>query len=220
MPEKFLPSGVVIVDINEASGLIKNFAPDVGHLDIVKRGDFVRLLLKFTGPATRDFPAGAKGTEFLTCVVASKTSLGLLKAKVFSRPEMTPYHSVTYGDDLTLSERYVLNHEQSSLDQVKEVEPFLTGVIPVSEPINAEDAKLRAATKNLPPLKPEPDKEFWLRNGTRVKVWVFHSGFWVGAPVDSSFVPGSFMEWTATGASAGGNREFDIVKDPMASEVL
>jgi len=216
MPEKILPPGVVIVDTNEATGLIPGLVINVGMLDRAKRGDFVRLLLKFRTPASLNFAENPKATEFLTAVVASKTPAGRLKVKVFSRPEKTQFHSVTYGDDLTLSDRYVLSHESSSLSQVAEVEPFLTGIIPISQPINAEDAKLRAATQSLPPLTPEPGREYWLRNGALVTVHAFHAGVWIGSPVEG----GATLEWSVSGAHAGGNRDFDIVKDPRASEVV
>lgn len=216
MSEKILPPGVVIVDSNEATGLIPNLTINVGMLDRAKRGDFVRLLLKFKTPSSLNFAENPKATEFVTAVVASKTASGLIKAKVFSRPEMTQFHSVTYGDDLTLSDRYVLSHESSGLSQVAEVEPFLTGVIPISQPINAEDAKVRAAAQSLSSLTPEPGREYWLRNGELVRVHAFHAGVWIGSPVAG----GATLEWSVSGSHAGGNREFDIVKDPRASEVL
>jgi hypothetical protein len=216
MPEKILPSGVVIADTNEATGLVGNLTLKVANLDRVKRGDFVRLLLKFKIPATAQNPENPKATEFLTAVVASKTPNGLLKAKVFSRPEMTQFHSVTYGDDLTLAERYVVSHEQSTVAQAQEVEPFLTGVIPISQPVNAEDAKLRQVAQTLPPIAPEAGKRYWLRNGMIVTVHMFHVGVWVGTSVSD----GTPLEWAANGANAAGNRDFDIVKDPRASEVV
>ena len=213
--DKILPSGVSIVDSNEATGLVPNLTLRVAHLDRVKRGDFIRLLLKFKLPAIGDRPENPKATEFLTCLVASKTPNGLIKAKVFSRPEMTQYHSITYGDDLTLAERYVLTHELSDLKQVAEIEHVLTGMIPEPTPINAEDAKLRVATQNVPPLSPVAGGQYWLRNGVLVRVFAFHAGVWIGAPEG-----GATIEWTGLGAHAGGNRELDIVKDIRASEVI
>lgn len=215
MAEKTLPPGVAIVDTNEASGLIPNLTINVGKLDQAKRGDFVRLLLKFKTPATAEKPENPKATEFVTGVVSSRTGGGLLKVRVYSRPEFSARHSVTFGDDLTLSDRYILSHEQSTPAIAQEVEHVLTGVIPDAAPINAEDAKLREAAKNLPPLGPNPQQQYWLRNGVLVTVYMFHAGVWVGAGQD-----GTNYEWLATGAHAGGQRELDIVKDPRASEVL
>src|SRR5208337_4551938 len=172
--DKILPSGVSIVDSNEATGLVPNLTLRVAHLDRVKRGDFIRLLLKFKLPAIGDRPENPKATEF-------------------SRPEMTQYHSITYGDDLTLAERYVLTHEISDLKQAAEVEHVLTGVIPEPQPINAEDAKLRAATQTLPPFSPEMGGEYWLRNGLRVRVWAFHAGVWIGGLPEGGLGP---VEWT------------------------
>lgn len=228
MAEKTLPPGVAIVDTNEASGLIPNLSINVGKLDQAKRGDFVRLLLKFKTPAVPEVPGegpnrpaipgvpeNPKATEFVTAVVATRTGGGLLKVRVYSKPRQTQFHAVTYGDDLTLNDRYVLSHEQSTMELAQSLEPLLTGVIPQARPINAEDAGLRAATKNLSPLGPNPQQQYWLRNGVLVTVYMFHAGVWVGAGQD-----GTNYEWLATGAHAGGQRELDIVKDPRASEVL
>ena len=228
MAEKTLPSGVAIVDTNEASGLVPNLVINVGNLDRAKRGDFVRLMLKFKTPAIPEVPAGnknqpaipgtpenPKATEFVTAVIASRTPGGLLKVRVYSRPRLTQYHAVTYGDDLTLSDRYIISHEPSTPELAQSLEPLFTGVIPQATPINSEDAALRAATQNLSPLAPNPQQQYWLRNGALVTVYMFHAGVWVGAGND-----GINYEWTATGAHAGGQRELDIVKDPRASEVL
>ena len=230
MPDKLLPPGVVIVDSGEATGLVPNLPLSVAHLGNAKRGDFIRLLVKFTSPAVPGFPAGPnpknqpaiaevpanpRATEFITGVIAGKTSNGLLKVKVYSRPRNTQHHSVTYGDELTIAERHVITHEVSTPLQAQEVEHVLTGVIPEPRPINAEDAKLRAATQNLPPLRPEAGGQYWLRNGTLVRIFAWHAGVWVGGPEG-----GATLEWTPLGEHAGGNRELDIVKDPRASEVV
>jgi hypothetical protein len=230
MPEKTLPAGVFIVDTNEATGLVQNLKIDVGLLDRARRGDFVRVLLKFKKPAVPEVPAGKnpntqppipgipenpRAHEFITVVVANRTPQGFLKGRVISRPQFTQLHSITYGDDLTISDRYVISHEQSTPATAQEMEPLLTGVIPDAAPINAEDAKLRDAIKNLPPLAPNAQQQYWLRNGTLVTVYMFHAGVWVGAGNN-----GTNYEWLATGAHAGGQRELDIVKDPKASEVL
>lgn len=230
MAEKTLPPGVAIVDTNEASGLIPNLSINVGNLDRAKRGDFVRLMLKFKTPAVPEVPAGPtpnqpfipgtpenpKATEFITAVIASRNATsGLTRVRVYSRPRLTQYHAVTYGDDLTLSDRYILSHEPSTPELAQSLEPLFTGVIPQATPINSEDAALRTATKNLPPLAPNPQQQYWLRNGALVTVYMFHAGVWIGAGQD-----GTNYEWLATGAHAGGQRDLDIVKDPRASEVL
>ena len=215
MPEKILPPGVAIVDTNEATGLVPNLGINVGNLDRAKRGDFVRLLLKFRIPPTAETPENPKATEFITGVVSGRTNSGLLKVRVYSRPEFTARHGVNYGDDMSLNDRYVISHESATDAVAKEVEHVLTGVIPQDVPINSEDAKLRNAAKSLPPLAPNPQQQYWLRNGLLVTVYMFHAGVWVGAGND-----GSNYEWTATGAHSGGVRDLDIVKDPRASEVL
>ena len=184
MPEKLLPPGVSIVDSSEAGSLVPNFHLQVGQLNLAKRGDFVRLLLKFTETREGAEP-NLKAFEFITCVVTSKTAAnGLwpwiamgpgLRCKVYSKPEKTRFHSVDYGDELTLAERHVMSHEVSTDKVIAEIQPFLSGVQPETVPINAEDAKLRQATQNLAPLMPEPGKQYWTRNGTLVTVWTYQT---------------------------------------------
>ena len=132
----------------------------IDFLPLAKRGDLIRFLLK-----TPD------ESEFVTCVVTSRTSNGLLRCRVYSRPEKTRLHTVEYGDELTVAENQVVTHEVSSDQIVKDLEPFLTGTIPEAVPVNIEDAKLRAATKNLPAVAPEKGRQYWTRNGTLVTVW-------------------------------------------------
>lgn len=212
--DKLLPPGVVIVDNNEATGLIPGLTLKLAELDRVRRGDFVRLLLKFTRPATEYAPANPKATEFVTCVVSAinRPPLPFIECKVFSRPENTNLHSVVYGDGLAVSERYVVTHEHSSEVQAKEIESFLTGVVPEPVAVNAEDAKLRQASQNLPALAPTANKHYWLRNGSLVTVWTFHNGVWVGGSPDWQ------GEWRADGSSPV-SRDLDIVRDPTAIEV-
>lgn len=222
MPEKTLPVGVVIVDSNEATGIVPNLTLKVSQLDKAKRGDFVQLLLKFRVPYQNGLPQAPKESERLTCVVVGRYSYqggaktGMLKVKVYSRPEMTQVHSIDYGDELTVGDRYVITHESSTPKQISEVEPFLTGVLPENKPINAEDQKLRDAVKNYPPLQPETGREYWLRDGTLVVVFAYLKGVWIGRPVAG----GEVLEWAMNGSSMTNNRELDIVKDPRASEVV
>jgi hypothetical protein len=226
MPDKVLPPGVVIVDSGEATGLVPNLPLSVAHLGNAKRGDFVRVVIKFSSPAIPGVPAGSnpktqpaipevpanpRATEFITALIASKTPNGLLKIKVYSRPQNTQYHSISYGDEMTISERHVITHEASPWAMAQEIEHVLTGVLPEAQPVNAEDAKLRAAVKDFPPLPPEIGGEYWLRNGVRVRIWGFHAGVWVGGPVSEQIT--ATFEWTALGAHAGGNKEMDIVKN-------
>lgn len=173
MPEKLLPAGVSIVDTSEVGGLFPNFILKIGQLNLAKAGDFVRLLLKFMVPVEGEAPR--RDTEFLTAVITSKTGNGLLRCKVYSAPEKTRFHAIDYGDELTVSDNYILTHEASSDQIVKDLQPFLTGVIPEPIPINQEDAKLRAATQHLPPLTPEQGRQYWTRNGTLVTVWTMQT---------------------------------------------
>lgn len=175
MAEKTLPAGVAIVDTNEISSLVPNFTLHVGDLGRARRGDFVRLLLKFSEPAQEGREANSKATEFVTCVVTSRTPGGLLKAKVYSRPEKTLFHSVDHGDELTLGDRYVLSHEISTDQILAKVEPFLSGQKPKVVPLNIEDAKLRAAVDKLPAIPPQQGGIYWLRNGAVVRVWTWQT---------------------------------------------
>ena len=173
MPEKLLPAGVSIVDTSEVFGLVPTFILKLRQLNLAKRRDFVRLLLKFMVPVEGEAPR--RDTEFLTAVITSKTGNGLFRCKVYSAPEKTRFHGVDYGDELTVSDNYILTHEVSTDQIVKDLQPFLTGVIPEPIPINQEDAKLRAATQHLPPLTPEHGRQYWTRNGTLVTVWTHAS---------------------------------------------
>lgn len=210
MPDETLPLGVSIVDTSEVGSLLPSFVLKVAQLNIAKRGDFVRLLLKFTETIEGADP-NPRATEFITCVVTGKGTNGLLRCKVYSLPEKTRYHSVTYGDELTLSDRHVMTHEVSTDQIVSDLQPFLTGIVPAPVPVNAEDAKLRQAVQNLPPFPPQAGHQYWLRNGVLITVWTFQSdkGYWLGGTPD-----GSAMEWASNGAHATGNRDLDIVKDP------
>jgi hypothetical protein len=134
----------------------------IDFLPLAKRGDLIRFLIRFS--------PGNVGTEFVTAVVIGKAN-GLIRCKVYSRPEKTQFHSVEYGDELVINENQVITHEQSTAAVVGDVEPFLTGVIPISRPVNAEDAKIRAVSQNLPSVTPEAGKQYWTRNGTQVTVW-------------------------------------------------
>jgi hypothetical protein len=138
----------------------------IDFLHLAKRGDLIRFLIRFS--------PGNIGTEFVTAVVMGKSN-GLIRSKVYSRPEKTAFHGVEYGDELVINENQVITHEQSTAAVVKDMEVFLTGNKPEVIPINAEDAKLRAATQHLPPLKPEAGKQYWTRNGTLVTVWTFRT---------------------------------------------
>jgi hypothetical protein len=176
VPEKTLPLNASIVDSNEISSYVPNFVLKVGTLGTAKRGDFVRILTKMqVSHHTGDPGEVMRESEFVSCVVTGKTPAGLLKCKVFSRPEKTHLHSIEYGDELTLSERYILSHEPATDQTVAEVEPFLTGVRPQPIPINSEDAKLREASQKLPPLAPQPGRRYWLRNGALVMVWTYQT---------------------------------------------
>jgi hypothetical protein len=140
----------------------------VDFLHLAKRGDLIRFLLKFPVPVS-----DLLDREFVTAVVSK--SGGLIRCKIYSRPEKTQFHGVEYGDELVVNENQVITHEQSSATVGKDMEVFLTGTKPEPIPINAEDAKLRAATQHLPPLKPEAGKQYWTRNGTLVTVWTFRT---------------------------------------------
>jgi hypothetical protein len=140
----------------------------VDMLGMVKRGDLIRLFIMANPPGV---PPPI--TEFVTAVVISRGAGMVLRSKVYSRPEKTLFHSVDYGDELVVTAAQVVSHEQSTERMVKELEPFLTDTVPEDVPVNSDDAKLRAAVKNLPALAPQQGRQYWTRNGTVVSVWTY-----------------------------------------------
>jgi hypothetical protein len=200
---KTLPMNVSIVDTNEATGLQPGLTLKVSTLPLVKRGDFVRLMVKYQD-------GQAKTKEIITCLV-TQAAPDLIQCKVFSAPALTHFHTIEYGDDLTVPERCVIEHESSDAKRVESLEHFLTGVIPPSSPLNAEDAKLRQAAQDLPAIPPQTGRQMWLRNGTVATVWAFFDDrqLWEGT------ADGARVEWKADGSHAGGIRDLDIVREPV-----
>jgi len=208
---KHLPLSVSIVDTNEAGGLQPGLQLKIPYLDRLKRGDFIRVMVKYQEGA-------AKSREILTCLVtATRPGSGLVDCKIFSSPELTHFHTLEYGDDLTIQERSIIEHEPSDPKRVESMEHFLTGVIPQPKPINPEDEKLRHKVETMPAIAPKTNRKYWLRNGTSVTAGAFLENIqqWFGTSPD-----GSQFWWHPDGTSASGNRELDIVKDQSETEVI
>jgi len=131
----------------------------IDQIQNLKRGDLIRFLLVFP-----------TGIEFVTCVATAKAST-LIRCRVYSSPENTRSHGVDYGDELVVNESQIVTHEVSNEQVMAGLQSFLTGVVPEPIPVNAEDAKLRQVTKNLPALTPVAGNQYWTRNGMLVTVW-------------------------------------------------
>jgi hypothetical protein len=195
MVEKILPAGVTILDINLATGKVPGLQLKIADLDKAKRGDWIRLVLAFPG---KDGPQ----TEFLTCMIASKGANGLIRCRVLSTPENSSVHTVKYGDDLTVSERYIVEHSLATSSEVETTAYLL------------EDAK---------PIVPTPGRPYWTRDGATAIVWTTLSDdkgpFFLG---EISW-PGGIgrqgqrdVQWAMDGRHRGGDSGLDIVKDPTA----
>jgi hypothetical protein len=207
MEKTTLPPGVGFVLQGQLSMYRPHFKLNVGNLAKAKRGDWIGLLIRFP---LNTFPSGEQiySTEFLSAeITAVVNDTGLVKCKILSNPVETSKHSLTYGDELTLAQAYILTYEESTAQQVQQTEHLLTGVKPEAKPINSEDQKLRDKAKSMPTVIPEPKKKYWLRNGTLVTVWTNYGGEWIGVADD-----GTEMHWKQSGAHAT-DRDLDIVKD-------
>jgi hypothetical protein len=202
---KTLPMNVSIVDQNQATGLQPGLQLNISQLDKCKRGDFVRIMVKFQD-------GSAKVREILTCLVTgTNPASGLIECKVFSSPQQTHFHGLEYDDVLVVSVNSVLEHEVSGPQRVESLEHFLTGRIPEPKAVNPEDAKLREAVQNLSAISPMPRHRFWLRNGQSVTIWDLYSetNKWLGNLDD-----GRQLTWNSDGTFPG-DRQFDIVSsDP------
>lgn len=232
--EKTLPLGVAFVSAGEVTRYVPNFTINVGQLGRAKRGDWVRLLVKF--PHHCEYcgqgcgQEGKTAWEFLTAKISAvNAAASLVSCRVLSVPAQTAAHTLAFDDELTLRTDYVLDYTEMPTAPVVEPttgrvnygtaaeEHLLTGVKPEPKAINAEDQRLRDAAQQLPPLAPVAGHRYWLRNGAAVEVWTQRAGVFLGKVLEG----GQEVEWTATGTHAGGNRDYDIVqRDPTAKEVL
>jgi hypothetical protein len=232
MEKTSLPFGVAFVSMSEITRYVPQFTIDVGQLGKAKRGDWVKLAVRF--PHRCDYCGkgcqreGTTECEFISAKISGlNPGLSVLTCRILSVPAHTTHHSLAFEDDLTVGLQYVLGYVEMPAGPVVEQstgrvnygtaaeEHLLTGVKPAPTIINAEDQRLRDAVKNLPALAPSAGKRYWLRNGAVVTVWTERGGVWIGKADD-----GDELEWTPAGAHAGGNRDFDIVRDPTAKEVF
>ena len=219
MSTKALPLGTTFADVSKAFNLQPSFTPRLQDLERLKRGDFVRIMVMFRPDTPSEMNPKPANYETLTCLVVDKNPPGhppLVALKIQTSPAFTVKHGLEFGDTITVQEQHILWHESATAEQVKQVEHLLTGVIPEAQPVNEEDRKLREVIKNLPPLAPEAGKRYWTRNGLSVMVWAFleDQGCFVGG-----VAPNDLLRWNRDGTSQV-KRDFDIVKDPTANEVM
>jgi hypothetical protein len=226
-----LPPFVLLVSVAEVSRFVPTFVVNIGDVYKAKRGDWVRLMVKFRHHCEYcDAPdgkncrkEGSTDYEILSGKIAGVNAItpgrtGLAKVKILSNPAQTRIHSLSYGDEITLAIDYILDYIELKPDRVAEEDYLLTGVAPEPRAINAEDQKLRDRVKSMPALAPAIEgagrgKRYWLRNGAAVTVWTQRGQVFLGKTDD-----GVDLEWNAAGQNA--DRQFDIVKDPKVSEVL
>lgn len=216
MPEtKSFPMGVTYADVSKAMNMAPQFQPKLDTVQLIKRGDPVKVMVQFRPDTPSEGNPQPRAYEVLPAFVLDRQS-PIVTLKIASAPQYTHKHGLGFEDVVTAREDFILYHESATAEQVKAIEHLLTGVVPAAQPVNEEDRKLREAVKNLPPLAPEVGKRYWLRNGLLANVWTFLSG----ENVYLGNAPGwDQLRWNQIGASTT-NRDFDIVKDPSANEVL
>jgi hypothetical protein len=214
MEKTSLPQGVTLADRSRAHELVSDFKPQIDHLGILKRGDWIRLLIEWVlgqPPAYSD----QHGCEFLTCLVSSVAN-GLIKCRVLCAPTFTEHHTLKYGDDLTVSPRHVML-----------VDPLPTtaadgkgNVYPLSPEQMERNIRILLAGP-AEPIVPSPGGRYWTRNGMVANVWtiltdpqtqqVYFLGEAGGQPN---------IQWAPDGRHRGGNTDLDIIKNPDQTEVL
>lgn len=216
MSTKALPLGTTFADVSKAFNVQPAFTPRLQDIDRLKRGDFVRIMVLFRPDTPTEANPKPPNYETLTCLVVERRQSPIVAVMIQSSPAFTSKHGLEFGDTITVQEQHILWHESATAEQVKQVEHLLTGVIPEAHPVNEEDRKVREASKNFPPLAPEAGKRYWTRNGLSVTVWTFlqDQDCFVGG-----VTPNDTMRWRRDGTSLV-TRDFDIVKDPTANEVM
>ncbi len=226
--DKTLPPNVSIVSLSEATGILPGLEPRVGNLDKAKRGDYIRLLLKFPNPPVTyrdkddierqvttyteivdekpvERPLPKNGHEFLTAMITQVFATGLIKCKVLANPSHAGVHGVHYGDDLTIQQAYVIEHTVSAPGEADRTAHLL--------------AELR-------PIAPAPGRTYWTRNGATAKIWTAqqdaNGSFLLGEvswPSGLGQAGQSNVQWCPDGKHRQGDPGLDIVKDPSVSEV-
>jgi len=217
--DKTLPAGISFASLSDAQSLRPDITPQIAALHLVKRGDFITLLLKWRplptkytdkdgNPAVFEWPAAAMHTETLACLVASVAQNGLIRCRVTSSPAETAIHSVKHGDDLVITEPYVLRHELTPGDKVAGLEHLLT---------------------DLTPIAPIVGKKYWTRDGGEATIWTeltsAEENYFLGEvswPVGVGREGLRDVQWSKDGRNRQGMPDLDIVRDPdvrMVEEV-
>ena len=145
-----LPPFVLFVSVSEVTRYSPNFIVNVGDLQHAKRGDWVRLMIRFAHQCEYcgKVPSCGKelttDTEMLSAKLwAPLSTANLAKVRILSRPNYTARHSLDYQDDLTLSASYILDYVPLKPDRVQEEEYLLTGVAPSAAPIFVKDQRIQ-----------------------------------------------------------------------------
>jgi len=194
MADKNLPVGVVFVPLNNAvSEFQGKFTPNVSKMGLVKRGDYVKILLKFP-----EYPKESGNVhEFITCQISSVSPNGFLRIRIASHPQFQGAHGLRYGDDIVIQQAHVLEHDPVTSEVAKATEHMLV---------------------DMPPLAPEAGKEYWTRNGDTARIWTLmqdqNGQYWLGE------VKGRFtdVQWFTDGRNRQGDKSLDVVKDPTVSD--
>lgn len=141
-----LPPFVLFVAVTEVTKYSASFIPNVGNLGHAKRGDWVRLMIRFTHLCEycNKVPSCGKELKVETEILSAKlwapiSAANLAKVRILSRPNYTARHSLDYQDDLTLSASYILDFVPLQPERVSDEEYLLTGVPPTAPPIFVKD---------------------------------------------------------------------------------
>jgi hypothetical protein len=209
--DKTLPAGISFASLSDAQSLRPDITPAIAALHLVKRGDFITILLKWKPQPTKfidkngneavhEWPANAMQTETLACLVSQVAPNGLIRARVTSSPSETAIHTVTHGDDLAITEPYVLRHESTPGNKLAGLEHLLTDIAPI------------------PPIV---GKKYWTRDGGEATIWTeLTSGEGNYLLGEVSWAAGVGREglrdvqWLKDGRNRQGMTRLDIVRDP------
>ena len=159
MEKSTLPQNVMLCDRERAIALIPQFKTQLDQVAQLKRGDWIRCLIEWQD-------AGEVRCEFLTCLVAALTPSGLVKCRVLSNPDYKARHSISYGDDLTISTKHIVVHDPMPTTAAD----AKGNTYPLSQE-QIERNILILLAPSAQPLAPSPGKQYWTRNGTTAQIW-------------------------------------------------
>lgn len=198
MEKPSLPAGVFFCTIDQATARNPKLQIAIAGLGQARRGDWVRLLVDYPD---KDATSG-RSFEPVTAMVKEATpelhQRGLLKIRVLSTPERSDIHTIRYGDDILVQQSWIFEHSKSTDDNVRTTRHFL------------EDMQL---------VEPQPGKRYWTRDGREAVIWTLMTDA-QGAYLLGEVNGQRNIEWLPSGAHRTGLTDFDIVKDPTASEIV